>query len=162
MDKQHIEEGIEKGLMEIGFEPVMIQWAGSPNRPIIRLRMDTVQEETSESGVTVEDCARASRYLEGWLDQEDILPEKYVLEVSSPGVNRPLIKLSDWERFVGQSVMIQTHRGTGGEKSQFEGKLVGADSTAEHSPSVQLLLNDGEKLKLQLSDVKKANLLYDW
>ena len=164
MDKQHIEAVIEKELIELGYEPVIIQWAGSSNRPIIRLRIDNIQREAPNLGVTVADCARASRHLEGWLEQEEVFPEKYVLEVSSPGVNRPLVKASDWERFVGQSVVVQTNARTQlqGEKSQFEGKLLGVDGREDGSPRAHMQLKDGTKLKFELSEVKKANLLYDW
>ena len=164
LDKQHIETLIEKELVELGYEPVIIQWAGSSHRPIIRLRIDNIQGEASNLGVTVADCARASRHLEDWLEQEEVFPETYVLEVSSPGVNRPLVKPSDWERFVGQSVVVQTNTKiqVQGEKSHFEGKLLGVDGKEDSSPSAQMQLKDGTKLKFELSKVKKANLLYDW
>ncbi len=71
MDKQHIETVIEKVLIELGYEAVIIQWAGSSHRPIIRLRIDNIQGEASNLGVTVTDCARASRHLEDWLEQEE-------------------------------------------------------------------------------------------
>ena len=63
---------------------VSMDWAGSLKRPVIRLRIE--QSPMGDPPVTVDDCARVSRALEGWLDEHDEIPERYVLEVSSPGV----------------------------------------------------------------------------
>ena len=90
------------------------------------------------------------------------MPETYVLEVSSPGVERPLVRPKDWKRFVGESVMVQTYARNEGERSRFEGQLLGFKSELNNSQSAQILLKDGTELDVQLSDVKKATLLYEW
>jgi len=160
LDKKQIEDSMHKELQQIGFEPVVIQWAGTQKRPIIRLRIDTLGQRSS-AGVTIADCTRASRHLEEKLEQEQMLPETYVLEVSSPGVNRPLVKLGDWERFVGESVAVQTQTGEG-QRSRYEGKLLRVNTEKEGSQSAELQLEDGTELRLELCAVKKANLLYEW
>jgi|TARA_B110000116_G_scaffold269482_1_gene285550 ribosome maturation factor RimP len=162
LDKKRVELGIEEGLLDIGFEPVVIEWTGSLNRPIIRLRIDSLELDPSNSGVTIDDCARASRYLENRLEEKEMMPETYVLEVSSPGVERPLVRPKDWKRFVGESVMVQTYARNEGERSRFEGQLLGFKSELNNSQSAQILLKDGTELDVQLSDVKKATLLYEW
>lgn len=162
LDRKLVELGIEEGLLEIGFEPVVIEWTGSLNRPIIRLRIDSLEIGPSDSSVTIDDCARASRYLEDWLEDKKMLPETYVLEVSSPGVERPLVRPKDWERFVGESVMVQTYTRDVGERSRFEGQLLGFKNELKDSQSAQILLKDGTELNVRLCDVKKATLLYEW
>ena len=88
-----IEGGLENQVADLGFEFVALDWAGSSVRPVLRLRVDKC-DSVPGRGVTVEDCAQISRKLEPWLDSHESLSERYVLEVSSPGVDRPLIRTS--------------------------------------------------------------------
>jgi ribosome maturation factor RimP len=162
LDKKQIAKRIERELLKIGFEPVLIEWFGSSGRPIIRLRIDWVTLGSSNMGVTIEDCAKASRYLEECLEQEEVLPENYVLEVSSPGVERPLVRPKDWERFVGEPVVVQTHSQSEWKKSRFEGRLLKVGGGIDSSQSAEILLKDGTMLNVQLCDVEKANIMYEW
>ena len=98
---REIEGDLESRVEALGLELVNLEWAGSGARPIMRLRVDWTDSKPG-AGITVGDCARVSRELERWLDQHPAVPERYVLEVSSPGVERPLKRRRDYERFVGQ------------------------------------------------------------
>ena len=80
---------------------------------------------TGDPPVTVDDCARVSRALEGWLDEHDEIPERYVLEVSSPGIERPLTRPRDWERFVGEPVVVEGFGVLAERSSRLEGGAVG-------------------------------------
>lgn len=101
-----IDRELEERVTGLGFEVVEVEWAGSSRRPVVRVRVDVPGSEPG-AGVTVDDCARVSRALEEWLDGDPRLPERYVLEVSSPGVERPLVKRSDFERFRGREAKVK-------------------------------------------------------
>ena len=100
MDRLEIEAEIEATLVGLGYELVTVDWGGSKRRPLLRIRVDR-PEEAPEVGITVDDCARVSRALEEHLEGKEAVPERYVLEVSSPGVDRPLVRPRDWQRFAG-------------------------------------------------------------
>src|SRR5690606_14657058 len=109
---------------ELGFEFVELERAGSKARPILRLRIDR-PGATPGNGVTVEDCTRVSRALEAWLDGEDVLGGRYVLEVSSPGIERPLVKRRDFERFTGEEIAVKGRGPLAGRGRRLEGELLG-------------------------------------
>jgi ribosome maturation factor RimP len=81
-----VQAELEERVRRLGFELVDVVWAGTAGRPILRIRIDVPEERSEGGGVTVHDCAVVSRALEAWLDQLPQVPERYVLEVSSPGV----------------------------------------------------------------------------
>ena len=110
--------------------------------------------------VTVDDCARVSRALENWLDEHDGIPERYVLEVSSPGIERPLTRPRDWERFAGNPVVIEGYGVLAERSSRLEAELLGLDSASE--PTVRLRLGDGAEVGVPLTDIKGAHLLFKW
>ena len=81
----------------------MCPLCGSKSRPILRIRVDVPGSEPG-AGVSVDDCARVSRAVEEYLDEASDVAERYVLEVSSPGVERPLVRAADFSRFAGQEI----------------------------------------------------------
>src|SRR3989442_14198051 len=93
-------------LAVLGLELADLRIGGTPNRPLAQVRIEWPPADpgTPERRVTVEDCARASRALEAWLDAGGPLGGRYVLEVSSPGLERPLRWHRHWVRFVGRDV----------------------------------------------------------
>ena len=148
----------EGRLLDLGIDLVSLDWAGSRNRPVIRLRIE--RSPLGESPVTVDDCARVSRALEGWLDEHDEIPERYVLEVSSPGVERPLTRPGDWERFAGKPVVVEGYDVLAERSSRLEAELLGLDREPE--PTVRLRLGDGAEVDVPLTDIKGAHLLFKW
>ena len=153
----------EERLLDLGIDLVSMDWAGSGNRPVIRLRIERSpvgDAPTGDPPVTVDDCARVSRALESWLDEHDEIPERYVLEVSSPGVERPLTRLRDWERFAGESVVVVGYDVLAERSSRLEAELLGLDSEPE--PTVRLRLADGAEVGVPLTDIKGAHLLFKW
>ena len=145
-------------LLDLGIDLVSMDWVGSRNRPVIRLRIE--RSPMGDPPVTVDDCARVSRALEGWLDEHEEIPERYVLEVSSPGIERPLTRPGDWERFAGKPVVVEGHGVLAQRSHRLEGELLGLDSDPE--PTVRLRLGDDAEVGVPLAEIKGAHLLFKW
>jgi len=156
-----MERELEDRLDELGFELVEVQWAGSRNRPIIRVRIDRPDTVPGEGGVAVDECATVSRALEPWLDEHEDLPHRYVLEVSSPGVDRPLTKDRDFRRFAGERVAVKGHDILAGRARRLEGELLGLEE--EDGDRVVLVrLPDGDEVRIPRTDIAGANLVFTW
>ena len=145
----------------MGFEVVEAAWVGSPRRPILRIKMDLPDSVPGQGGVTVDECARVSRALEPWLDDHPEIPDRYVLEVSSPGVERPLTRVRDWQRFKGEMVLAKGKGFPQGVGNRVEGEILGIDGEGD-SAEVGLLLSSGERIRLPLSGIEKAHLIFRW
>ncbi len=159
-----VELELERRVEALAMEVVELEWAGSERRPILRLRVDFPGSEPG-SGVTVGDCARVSRELEPWLDEHEALSERYVLEVSSPGVERPVSRKRDWVRFVGREVAVKGAEplGNGGSR-RLEGEILRVeeeDAEAEEF-RVYLGLNDGTEVEISQGEIERAHLIYRW
>lgn len=159
-----VERELDARVAELGFELVEVEWAGSARRPIIRLRVDRPDAIPGETGITVDECAEVSRGLEPWLDEHEALPERYVLEVSSPGVDRPLRKDRDFERFAGERVAVKGDVILAGRATYLEGTLLGLDpeQDAEAGGTVRLRLDGGDELDIRRQDITGAHLIYSW
>lgn len=105
-------------------------------------------------GVFLGDCEKVSKSLGEQLDLEDPFPYSYTLEVSSPGVERPLKKAADFHRFKGHDIKIRTHEKLDGRQN-FKGLLVDFKEDL-----IVLQTADGEQIKIELKEVAKANLYY--
>ncbi|HEX2091400.1 MAG TPA: ribosome maturation factor RimP [Longimicrobiaceae bacterium] len=152
---------IEGRVEELGFELVSLERAGSRARPILRLYIDRPDSRPGEPGVSLDDCTTVSRALEPFLDAREDLSDRYVLEVSSPGVERPLTRRRDWERFAGAEVAVRGKEPLAGRARRLEGVLLGIDG-AEGEERVRLRLADGEEVEVSLAEVSGANLVYRW
>ncbi len=97
-------EAFRTQLVALGFDLADLRIGGTPNRPLVQVRIDCPPRN-----VTVEDCSRVSRALEQWLDADGgrLLGTRYVLEVSSPGIERPVRWHRHWVRFVGRDVNVK-------------------------------------------------------
>lgn len=156
--KPDLARELESRLEELGYELVEMEAAGSARRPIVRLRIDLPDSEPGK-GVSLGDCTRVSRALEAYLDESGSLPETYVLEVSSPGVERPLVKRRDFERFAGQEVALVGKSALAGGAKRLEGELVGISGDGG-SERIELRLPDGEVVEVPWSEIRKAHLLF--
>jgi len=106
------------------------------------------------SGVTLDDCKRVSRDLSTALDvHEDVIPGKFHLEVSSPGLDRPLVKLRDFERFAGREAKLKTHDRVVGDRRNFTGILRGVD---DGQVSIEV---DAETFHIPYEAIARANLV---
>ncbi|PYS90165.1 MAG: ribosome maturation factor RimP [Acidobacteria bacterium] len=135
----------EKG----GFEFVRSEVAGTKRNPIVRVFIDKV------GGVSVEHCADVSREIEAILDAEDLIPSKFVLEVSSPGLERGLYSIEDFRRFSGKLVKLKTNTEIEGSKT-----IVGYIKSID-GDSVALEVREGKRVTVPYSEVAKANLKID-
>ena len=95
-------EAFRTRLEALGFDLADLRIGGTPNRPLVQVRIDCPPRN-----VTVEDCSRVSRALEQWLDASGPLGSRYVLEVSSPGIERPVRWHRHWVQFVGRDVNVK-------------------------------------------------------
>jgi ribosome maturation factor RimP len=95
-------EAFRTRLEALGFDLADLRIGGTPNRPLVQVRIDCPPRN-----VTVEDCSRVSRALEQWLDASGPLGNRYVLEVSSPGIERPVRWHRHWVQFVGRDVKVK-------------------------------------------------------
>ncbi len=95
-------EAFRARLEALGFDLADLRIGGTPNRPLVQVRIDCPPRN-----VTVEDCSRVSRALEQWLDASGPLGNRYVLEVSSPGIERPVRWHRHWVQFVGRDVKVK-------------------------------------------------------
>jgi ribosome maturation factor RimP len=138
----------------LGFELADFRLGGSQGRPLLQVRIDR-PEVTPGSGVTVDDCARVSRALEQWLDQAGITGPRYILEVSSPGIERPVRWREHWIKFVGRDVNVRLP-GRGRVRATIIGVPEGADDV------VLRLITTAEEIAVPLVQARDARLAVDW
>lgn len=140
---------LEPAVTGLGFELVGIEYHPSGKHSLLRVYID------SENGVTVDDCARVSYQVSGVLDVEDPIPGNYQLEVSSPGLDRPLFRPEDYDRFAGQQVKLTLLHPLDGRR-KFSGVLRGLQGE-----QVFIVLEDGTDVGLPIGDIEKARLVPD-
>lgn len=155
--KQALEPIVVAELDSLGFDLVELKVGGSKNRPVLDVRIDRRDLEK----VTVGDCEKASRAIEARLDaMPDAIAGRYVLEVSSPGMERPLKSVSDWRRFAGRNVNVKSARfaAVGGYA---ELEIVAVQGEQGHE---QYLVRDlkGNEITLAPADVLEARLAFHW
>lgn len=156
-----IDQGLEDRVEDLGYEVVELRWGGSGRRPLLKLRIDR-RDGVPGEGVTVDDCAKVSRALESWLDEHDAIPDRYVLEVSSPGVDRPLVRSRDFERFKGEKVAVSGKQVLLGKATRLEGELLGLQGAGTDDESVLLRLPSGEEVSIPRSEIRKSHLVFTW
>jgi len=157
---EELERAVEIALEGLGFELVELETAGRRGRPILRLRIDR-QGSQPGHGVSVDDCARVSRQLEGVLEARAGLLSSYVLEVSSPGVERPLRKRRDFERAVGQEITLRGREPLARGSRRLQGVLLGVEGSGA-GERLRLRLGEGSEVEVLRSTVLKANLVFRW
>lgn len=144
---------VEPILDQAGAELVDLEVAGSHGRPVVRAYVDT------EEGITLDECARLSRLLEAELERSGAVPERYVLEVSSPGIDRPLTRRVHYERFVGHEVDVRLYAKQGGRK-----KYVGMLERVEDGErGFRIVVRDGqERWTFAQDEIARARLHVRW
>ena len=138
---------IEPTLNDMGYELVRVLISGH-RRPTLQV----MAERSDQEPMTVEDCAAISHAISALLDVEDPIPSTYRLEVSSPGIDRPLVRRADFERFAGFDARLETELPIDGRR-RFQGRLLGLVEDR-----VRLRLAEGER-ELPLAAIKKARLV---
>lgn len=157
MEDKALEREIEKQIEELGFELVEAMRGGSKTRPLLRLRIDRPDSKPGQ-GVSLDDCAAVSRAVERYLDERQDLGERYVLEVSSPGIERPLVKARDFQRFAGEPVVLKTQNPIEAHGKRIEGVLLGLDE----ADRVRLEMPDKAVVSIPRNEVVRAKLVFKW
>ena len=145
---KHIDELLQPGAQALGYELVAVEMSGG-DTSILRVYID------SSGGVTVTDCAQASRQFSAILDVEDPISNRYTLEVSSPGMDRPLAKPQHFEAVVGEQVKIKMNTLINGRR-RFTGELIEANN------GFAVVEVDGEQTELPYDEMERARLISDY
>ena len=141
-------------IAEMGYELVDLRRRGSERRPLMQVRIDRIDSGPGQ-GITHEDCQLVSRALEGWLDARTVLGEHYVLEVSSPGIERPVRWPEHWNRYRGQDVNVKI-----AGKGRVRATIV--EVTDDGSTVVLRPVGTGNEIAVSLKDARDATLVFDW
>ena len=136
-----------------GFELVDFRRTGTPARPVLSIRADR-PDATPGHGITTEECARLSRAIEQALEAAALVGPRYVLEVSSPGIERPVRFPGHWRRYMGRRVTVHVAR--------MPGRPVAEIIAVPTDDTVVLRLPTGEDATIRLNDIRSATLVYDW
>jgi ribosome maturation factor RimP len=164
---EHVRQVADRVAATLGLEVVEAEFRGGGRSRMLRIVIDRLPVDGSGAapGVTHEDCANLSREVSTILDVEDAVPGgSYVLEVSSPGLDRKLVRPADFARFVGSRVKLTTREALNGNR-HFEGRLQSFQDgrlTLDFSGLGKKAKAEGEapqKLEVELGNVEKANLV---
>lgn len=134
---------------DLGYEFVGIEHSNNPKNPVLVIYIDAPDD------IAVEDCAKVSREIAAILDVEDPIPGKYQLEVSSPGLDRPLFTLAQFEQFSGEVAQISLFAPLDGRR-KFKGRIMG---TIDDQVRME---QDGVEVTLDLGNIAKARLVPDY
>ncbi|QVL37483.1 ribosome maturation factor RimP [Aminirod propionatiphilus] len=135
---------------DLGYEPVGVEVVKESGLPVLRVYIDSL------GGIGVDDCTRVSRHLSEYLDtHEDIFPTRYTLEVSSPGLERPLFRREDYRRFAGRKARLKLSKKIEGKK-QMTARLEGLSDEG-----IRLLLEEGTEIAVPFEIIVKAHLVFD-
>ena len=147
--EERLQRLLEPAIEVFGFELLGVQLLAQGHHSKLRVYID------SEEGISVDDCARVSHQVSGVLDVEDPIPGRYTLEVSSPGMDRPLFKAAHYERHKGYRISVKLHAPMEGRRN-FKGELLGMRSS-----NVWLMEDDVEWL-IPLDLIGTARLIPRW
>jgi len=137
----------------LGFELVDLRRTGTIQRPILQVRVDRPDSRPGQ-GVTADDCAGISRSLERFLESRALVGPRYVLEVSSPGLERPLRWPEHWRRFIGRRARVRAQ--------PLGGRRVVEIVAVPDDEHVTLRPEQGDEVTLGLDTISEATLLVDW
>ena len=145
-DSHTLREILEPVVTAMGYELIGVEFHPHRGSALLRLYID------KEGGVDVDDCQQVSHQVSGVLDVEDPIPGHYRLEVSSPGLDRPLFEARDFIRFAGHPVRVQLTLPLNGRR-KFSGRLVGVRADQV------VLEHEGQELAIPLAAIEKARLI---
>jgi len=149
LKRKEVEERVESlvlSAVDQAFELVDVEYVKEGPHRYLRIYMD------KEGGITLEDCQKISERVSEPLDKQDFIDEAYFLEVSSPGLDRPLKKEQDYHRFNGENIEVKLYEAMDGEKV-YEGELVGFVDDI-----VELMTDKNETVKIPKSKIASAKL----
>src|SRR3990167_3308475 len=145
----NLHERLEKLINSMGYEIWGYELISQGRQLIFRLYIDTPK------GVTIEDCSQVSYQVSAMMDVEDPFQSRYTLEVSSPGIDRPLFELEHYHQYIGKRVNIRLHLPIN-RRRQFKGVLHRVEGE-----NIYLLMDDSNEMRLPYSEIEKANVIGD-
>jgi ribosome maturation factor RimP len=151
-DPESLERLIEPEVRAAGFELVRVALVGGRN-----LTLQVMAEDPATGQMTLDQCARLSRRLSALLDETDPIESEYVLEVSSPGIDRPLTRPADYDRWAGHVAKVELGTGMvqgGATRKRFQGRLLGRDG--DH---VRMAVDGMGEVALPMADIRTAKLV---
>lgn len=152
---ERLTEVIEQIATPLGMELVDLEYKREGRDMVVRVFLD------KEGGITLDDCAEVSRELSDILDVEDIISGHFNLEVSSPGICRPLKKVADFQRYAGKLIKVRTYDmwadDQGNKRKTFLGTLTGIEGGV-----IGVDLQEGQHAAIPLEKVAKANLEFEF
>jgi ribosome maturation factor RimP len=167
LDVERVRNIADRVAASSGLEVIDIEFLGGGKARMLRVFLDKPAAGTNPlAGVTHEDCANFSREFGTILDVEDVMPGSYTLEVSSPGLDRRLVKAADFKRFTGSRIKLTTRQALNGNR-HFEGRLRSFEdghltldlSVASHKSRKKMGDASGQTVDIEFANVEKANLV---
>lgn len=145
--EQRVMRLLEPTVSALGYELLGVEYLAQGKHSRVRLYID------APAGIGLEDCEKVSHQASGILDVEDPIKGQYSLEVSSPGLDRPLFRLEHFARFLGQRVKLRIHQPRNGQRN-FQGRI-----DAVENEEIYISMDDGNQLVVSMADIEKANLI---
>ncbi|MBN8735368.1 MAG: ribosome maturation factor RimP [Xanthomonadales bacterium] len=156
METEAIIARVAPALAELGLECLGMEWNAGHGGGLLRVYIDSLQHDgDAANAVSVDDCEAASREISALLDVDDPIPGHYVLEVSSPGIERPLFNVAQFARFIGDEAKVtlklprEGRRRLRGRIAAVAGKRIGMDV-------------DGARIEIAEDEIESARLVPDW
>lgn len=153
-EQTHLWELFEPVVKGMGFDLIEIEHFPNPKHGVLRLYIDK-PEGADSAGVVIEDCSAVSRQISALIDVEDPVRGQFNLEVSSPGLDRPLRRLKDFQRFTGSLVKLKTVMPLQGQRN-FKGRLLSA------SEETVVIETDTEEISLPMHAIEKARIVPEY
>ncbi|MGH8234865.1 MAG: ribosome maturation factor RimP [Rhodanobacteraceae bacterium] len=156
METEAIATRVAPALKELGLECLGVEFSAGHGGGLLRVYIDTIaQGDATANAVSVDDCEAASREISALLDVDDPIAGHYVLEVSSPGIERPLFTARQFARFLGMEAKVTLKLPRGGRRrmrgkiAAVDGKQIGMDA-------------DGVRMDIEADEIESAHLVPDW
>jgi ribosome maturation factor RimP len=155
METEAIAARVAPALEELGLECLGVEWNAGHGGGLLRVYIDTLAQDGEGAGVSVDDCEAASREISALLDVDDPIAGRYVLEVSSPGIERPLFNAGQFARFVGEEAKVTLKLPRDGRR-RLRGKIAAVDGTRIGMDV------DGVRMDIGQDEIESAHLVPDW
>ena len=156
METEAIAARVAPALEELGLECLGVEWSAGHGGGVLRVYIDSlVHDGGAEGGVGVDDCEAASREISALLDVDDPIAGQYVLEVSSPGIERPLFNTAQFARFVGSEAKVTLKLPRDGRR-RLRGKIA-----AVEGGRIDMEV-DGVRMDIGQDEIESAHLVPDW
>ncbi len=141
-----------------GFEPIDVEFVREGGRHVLRVFIDKLGGSTPGNGVSIDDCERASKAIDPAIEVADLIRTEYTLEVSSPGIERPLTRPAHFERAIGQRIHVRLY------KPQFEPprKALTGILAAFSDDRIAIDVEGAGRFEIDRKDIARANLKPEW